>query len=85
MTTPLSAYRACPDPATDSVWSATTDYVNINFGIYNMHGCIFVVVVIFCITIHDVLRWSHDNRFKPNSLKCKELRKKGTQGLWKGK
>lgn len=25
-------------------------------------------------TIHDVLRWSNDNRFKLNSLKCKELR-----------
>ena len=25
-------------------------------------------------TIHDVLRWSNDNRFKVNSLKCKELR-----------
>ena len=24
--------------------------------------------------IHDVLRWSYDNRFKLNSLKCKELR-----------
>ena len=24
--------------------------------------------------IHDVLRWSNDNRFKLNSLKCKELR-----------
>ena len=26
-------------------------------------------------TVHDVLRWSNDNRFKLNSLKCKELRK----------
>ena len=25
-------------------------------------------------TIHDVLRWSHDNRFKLNSLKCRELK-----------
>ena len=25
-------------------------------------------------TVHDVLRWSNDNRFKLNSLKCKELR-----------
>ena len=25
-------------------------------------------------TIHDVLRWSNDNRFQVNSLKCKELR-----------
>ena len=25
-------------------------------------------------TIHDVLSWSNDNRFKLNSLKCKELR-----------
>jgi len=25
-------------------------------------------------TIHDVLHWSNDNRFKVNSLKCKELR-----------
>ena len=25
-------------------------------------------------TIHDVLRWSNDNRFKLNSLKYKELR-----------
>ena len=25
-------------------------------------------------TIHDVLRWSNDNRFKLNSLKCKQLR-----------
>ena len=25
-------------------------------------------------TIHDVLRWSNVNRFKRNSLKCKELR-----------
>ena len=25
-------------------------------------------------TIHDVLGWSNDNRFKVNSLKCKELR-----------
>ena len=25
-------------------------------------------------TIHDVLRWSNDNRFKLNSLKGKELR-----------
>ena len=25
-------------------------------------------------TIYDVLRWSNDNRFKLNSLKCKELR-----------
>ena len=25
-------------------------------------------------TIHDVLRWSNNNRFKVNSLKCKELR-----------
>ena len=24
-------------------------------------------------TVHDVLRWSNDNRFKLNSLKCKEL------------
>ena len=24
-------------------------------------------------TIHDVLRWSNDKRFKLNSLKCKEL------------
>ena len=26
-------------------------------------------------TVHDVLRWSNDNRFKLNSLKSKELRK----------
>ena len=25
-------------------------------------------------TVHDVLCWSNDNRFKLNSLKCKELR-----------
>ena len=25
-------------------------------------------------TIHDFLRWSNDNRFKLNSIKCKELR-----------
>ena len=25
-------------------------------------------------TVHDVLRWSNDNRFKLNSLKCTELR-----------
>ena len=25
-------------------------------------------------TIHDVRRWSNDNRFKVNSLKCEELR-----------
>ena len=25
-------------------------------------------------TVHDVLRWSNDNRFKLNSLKCEELR-----------
>ena len=25
-------------------------------------------------TVHDILRWSNDNRFKLNSLKCKELR-----------
>ena len=25
-------------------------------------------------TVHDVLRWSNDNRFKLNSLKYKELR-----------
>ena len=25
-------------------------------------------------TIHDVLRWSNDNRFRLNSLKCKQLR-----------
>ena len=25
-------------------------------------------------TVHDVLRWSNDNRLKLNSLKCKELR-----------
>ena len=25
-------------------------------------------------TVHDVFRWSNDNRFKLNSLKCKELR-----------
>ena len=24
--------------------------------------------------IHDVLRWSNDNRFQVNSLKCHELR-----------
>ena len=24
-------------------------------------------------TVHDVLRWSNDNRFKLNSRKCKEL------------
>ena len=25
-------------------------------------------------TVHDVLQWYNDNRFKLNSLKCKELR-----------
>ena len=25
-------------------------------------------------TIHDILRWSNDNRFKLNLVKCKELR-----------
>ena len=25
-------------------------------------------------TMHDVPHWSNDNRFKVNSLKCKELR-----------
>jgi len=25
-------------------------------------------------TVHDVLRWSNNNGFKLNSLKCKELR-----------
>ena len=46
MTIHLSANRSCPDPVTDSVCLASTDYMNINFGIYDMHGRIFVVVVV---------------------------------------
>ena len=48
MTIHLSENRSCPDPVTDAVCLASTDYMNINFGIYNMHGRIFVVVVVVC-------------------------------------